>query len=379
MRQTLSDAGIDPAKAIEKARFQLMLHPETAFFSYLLSNLRTELSTGIPTAATNGLRIMFNPDWISDLTQEELTGLVLHETEHVAYGHVGMPQAHGLDPRKFNIAADHLINVDALDRGFQLPADGHWDFKYRGWSVFQIYNDLQDPPSQGNGWDIDLELAETKEEQAEIQEAVEEVVLRAAIQARMAGEAGSIPKDIQIALDEQLNPQLPWSILLQDELTALAKTDYTYRKPSRKYLPDLYVPTQYSDTLGKVAVVLDVSGSINHEWVKQFLAEIKYLWDTMKPEGLQLLSFNTRIILNKEYNHGDEFEAPAVCGGGGTYFHPIVPVVSALDPTVLIVFTDGEFEMPSLRPITCPIFWIKFGNHPFNPPAGKVINFQEKQ
>lgn len=41
--------------------------------------------------------------------------------------------------RKWNVAADHVINLLLLERGFKMPKDGLADQQYKGLSTEEVY------------------------------------------------------------------------------------------------------------------------------------------------------------------------------------------------------------------------------------------------
>ena len=76
---------MDLMKRLSKAKTSLILeHP---FIGSVALNMPMELSDSIPTAATNGKRVLYNPDFIEPLTDEELEFLVAHECMHPMLEH----------------------------------------------------------------------------------------------------------------------------------------------------------------------------------------------------------------------------------------------------------------------------------------------------
>jgi predicted metal-dependent peptidase len=118
-----------------KARVELLL--TSTFYGVLLGQTTPVISEKIPTAATDGKRHYWNPDFLTTLTQDELLGVQAHESEHDARRH-HTRRGHR-DPVEWNIACDYAINPDVLDQGFKLPKDALVDFKYRGMSAEDIF------------------------------------------------------------------------------------------------------------------------------------------------------------------------------------------------------------------------------------------------
>ena len=72
------------AQKLTRARVQLLL--AQPFFGTL--SLRLKLVPGdLPTMATDGARIVYNPAFVGELRPAELEGTLAHEVMHCALGH----------------------------------------------------------------------------------------------------------------------------------------------------------------------------------------------------------------------------------------------------------------------------------------------------
>src|SRR4051812_48899733 len=111
---------------IDRARWWAIT--EQPFYGSLLMNLGDVITSRIPTAATNGKEIMWNPDFVDTMTDEELRFILLHETLHCAHQHLWrLP----IDERG-NIAGDHEINLTLQDvPEIKMPEGGLCDEQYR--------------------------------------------------------------------------------------------------------------------------------------------------------------------------------------------------------------------------------------------------------
>ena len=100
-------------RRIAKAKTALILeHP---FFGNLAMNMPFEISKDVPTAATNGDRVLFNPDFCKPLSDEELLFLVAHEVCHPMFEHIFRRGER--DKFKWNYAGDAVINPMLEDEG----------------------------------------------------------------------------------------------------------------------------------------------------------------------------------------------------------------------------------------------------------------------
>lgn len=107
---------IDKAKAplytarIIKARMNLLT--DHGFYGMLLMHLRIKLDESLSTAATDGIFLYFNPDFLDGLTDSELRFVMLHEVMHVVFDHVS--RGRNFDHELYNIAADIVVNSNIL-------------------------------------------------------------------------------------------------------------------------------------------------------------------------------------------------------------------------------------------------------------------------
>ena len=119
-------------------------------------------------------------------------------------------------------------------------------------------------------------------------------------------------------------------------------------------------------------IVLDTSGSINKELLRNFLRECKNIIQT---SNVKVGCFDTRFYGFTEVKdvHGiDELEFP---GGGNTNFNVAVEAFSKRVENK-IIFTDGDAPNP-IMPLD--VIWIVFGPKRINPPGGKVIYIDKEQ
>ena len=91
------------------------------------------------TMATDGKRIIYCSDFVLDVEEAELRGVLIHEALHVVYEH---PLRRGKrHPKVWNIACDYAINGFLFyDLGMELPEGGLWSREYRGMSAEAIYS-----------------------------------------------------------------------------------------------------------------------------------------------------------------------------------------------------------------------------------------------
>ena len=107
------------------------------FYGVLVSHVEPVISRRFPTAATDGKRHYWNPEFVMRLSQNELLGVQAHECEHDARHH-GTRRG-SREPVEWNVSADYSINQDLIAEGFTLPKDALIDPRYAGMASEDIY------------------------------------------------------------------------------------------------------------------------------------------------------------------------------------------------------------------------------------------------
>lgn len=368
-------------RKLKWAKITLMEKPNTTFFSVLLANLILALDENLPTAATNGKWIKLNPNFVEKQSQGKLLGLLLHEVLHVALEHVTRCLEHNLDHKLLNMAGDYYINLFLVNKGFEIPEGGLLDKKYQGMSTMQIYDDLlaNPPPApqqEAFQMDISTDVPEGKTAD-DLSQEILDIVLKAATQAQMADDYGSVPADIQRKIEEITNPKLPWNVILMNFMSEYMKDDFSMRRPNRRYMPDYYLPTLYSEAMGEMVSGTDVSISMTDEQLKNWHGELRAIWNMLQPKKLKSMSFDTRVHENETYHIGDYIPEFVMKGGGGTNVGPLIQYLRENSPELCLIFTDGHFSTPDMSGLKTNIFWIITGNKNFRAPqgVGRVIYY----
>lgn len=362
-------------KALDKAKIALMSKSDTVFFTTLCFSMVHEITEEVDTAATNGECIKYNPSFLMSLTDEERVFLMVHEAMHVALLH--LIRRGDRDPEKWNMAADYVINLMLVDRGFKMPKDGLLDRLFAGMDTVQVYDLLPNNPPFGCPMlDIQAPGEQSPEEVQQAEQRIQDIVVRAALQSKMAGDKpGTIPGDIQIYLDKLLNPILPWDKLLRRFMMDLAKTDYSWRKPNRRYMPEYHLPTLYGEKLGHIAIAVDTSGSVSDKDFHRFVSEINGVLKKLKPSQISLIQFDTMIKSIDVVKTERQLGQVNFHGRGGTRINQVIEWAAKEKPLVLVVFSDGEFHHYHTNP-KCPVLWMIHGNKKFTAPYGKVIHYE---
>jgi len=357
--------------ALNKAKIALMSRPDSTFFTTVCFSLKHVWDDHIPTACTNGLEIRFNPAFFMSLSREEQVFLLIHESMHVALLH--MARLNIRDHSKWNIAADHVINLMLITRGFKMPAMGLADPQYADMSTDQVYDLLPDDAKLPEGLK-DLVSPDTSAEVFE--QSIQDILIRASVQAKMNGDsAGSIPGQIEIYLDKLLKPRLPWNRILQKYLNSTAKNDYSFRKANRRYFPTHHLPSLHSENLQDIVIAVDTSGSVSTEDFTVFVTEVDSILRMMKPAKITLIQFDAAIKSINEVRSVKELSKIIFTGRGGTDITEVMDWTKAHKPQLLLLFSDGYFQIKEAHKTKVPMLWLIHNTPKFSAPFGKVIHY----
>jgi predicted metal-dependent peptidase len=376
---------------IGKAKIKLLLDPSQTFLASLVLSLNTKIDNDIPTACTNGLEIRFNEEFVSKLSGPELRFLIAHETWHVAFLH--MTRRGNRDPQKWNHAADYVINHMLVKAGFTMIEGGLYDDKYAGMSSEEVYDLLPEPDSlPNNPLDGDFEDAEGNSSkgknkggqgpdgksptQGEIEDKVQDAIIKAATQAKMANQAGSIPGHIARMVDDILNPKLPWQVILTNYMSAKTKAEKSWSRRNKRFR-STYLPSRLSESMGNVNIYVDASGSVSQDEFQAYISEMHDIRDSLKPELMKVISFDTQLKDEFIMERGEEIEV-SFQGGGGTWIEPVITHAEQEETDVTIIFTDGYFGDVDYSNVPNDIIWVIVNNPSWTCPVGTVIHMEHK-
>jgi predicted metal-dependent peptidase len=359
----------DSVKVISASLLRLRM--KSPFFGTLAMFVRFLPSSTIPTAATDGRDIFFNPDFLQSLPINQQDGLLLHELLHAALLH---PSRVGTrEPKLWNIAADIVVNGTILrERGFELPPGALRDEKLEHLSVEEVYellqqqgvnnfqlghldllplvNDASNEAQMGlnaHPWGRNL----TDELKSHWRQALQQAaVIAAASQSGKMG--GGIDRELTAAIGSQLNwRSYLWQYLVQ--------TPTDFQGFDRRFVGrGLYLESLAGESV-RVYVAVDISRSVGVAEFQLLMDEVKgilgayphidchlYYADT-ELDGPHILGANSVLMMPQ--------------GAGGTSFVPFFDRVreswDGQTPALCIYLTDGYGEFPDPPPLF-PTLWV---------------------
>jgi predicted metal-dependent peptidase len=406
---------------IERARWWALSNPAAVFYGSLATHLVDVLDESVPTAATDGKRILWNPAFLESLTDEEVRFVLLHEALHCVYGHfwrlpltddgnragdyainrilagipgISMPKGGLLDPRFDGLAEEEILA--ALGRtpqpqpgnGKPSPQPGKGAGKPQpgagqpgngkpqpGKGAGKPQPGASDPG--GCGGFIAPDTTPNPNGQT-LREKWEGAVLQGEFLAKSLGQ-GNLPADLARIVQRVRAVEVNWRQELADWTRSIVADRADWSRSSRRHAtaPCIY-PRRKRDQLGTIVVVRDTSGSIDKALCDEFSAQVTQFSADLRCKVV-VLDCDTRIHAEYHLEPGDECPLDAR-GGGGTDFEPAFDRVAQLldeGETIagLVYLTDLDGKFPA-DPEEYPVLWAAY-NTTGAAPFGRTIHVKK--
>ena len=384
----------------------LIKHP---FFGTLATRLKLVEAEWLPTAAVDGKHFYYNADFFRTLTAEEIDFVVAHEVFHCVYDHCGeggrlMDFAEDKrDPKLWNIAADYKVNQACVEaRIGSMPKGALYDRKYYKMYTEEIYADLLEQKEQGkdfsNTQTLDEHMFGDQEGQGsgkdgendpsgrkapikiskEEAKAIKDQMKQAVLQAAQSAGSGNLPGDIKRMIKDMTEPKMDWREHLNLSMQSALKSDFTWMRQSRKSRSlGIYLPGMDNEYQVEAAIGIDVSGSISHDMIRDFLSEIYGIMQQFQDFRLRIWTFDTQVYPEsfKEFTpmNAEEIKEYEIIGCGGTDFECNWAFMEENDitPDKFIMFTDGYPFGSWGNPNYCDTLFVIHGTDQVVPPFGE--------
>jgi predicted metal-dependent peptidase len=396
---------------ITKARARLLVR--APFLGSIALGLQWVEAAEIGTMATDGRAIWFNAGWCERQGVAKIMGVIAHEVLHVVNKH--HLRRGGRQPRLWNIAADLLINRLLVEDGYDLPADLLFDRERRfaGLPTETIYARLLEEqeqrrqpgqpvedgaPGPGDASDAASPQAGTGEcyesggiaparhwgevrdlatpsgaplAPSERRRAGSDLDLRirqAAAAAKRAGKlGGTLEEMIAVATDHT-----DWRDRFRSAFDGTLRGEASWSRPNRRFIQHgLYLPGWRRTGPGRLAFVLDTSGSISARELSVYTAAVLGILEETAPEEIALIQCDAEIRHVEYLKPGDGFSEIDVHGRGGTRFQPAFDWVAAsgFAPSAVVYATD-LFCSDVPKDPGLPVIWL-------TPTRGAAMPFGE--
>lgn len=403
-------------------------------FGRITSNVDFIEDKNVETAETDGKNIYYNPDFLKSLDSvEKQVFLLAHEVCHIAFDHIKRQK--DKNNEIWNIAADAVINQQLIDNGLEM-IEGGIDIKeainYDSETMYEKLlseNENKEKTKQSSSgntsteskgktghashgmWSKTLEKEPTqkeekqkskkslfdklfnrngKEEKSELEKAqeefeklgemkvfeenanekrkkLEEMKRETAKKSMNPGLSsnGAIRKIKDIGVSKNI---IDWRYVLREAINY--SVDWSYNNAEIE--DGVMIPNLEEVPISETEILLDTSGSISENLLKNFLRETKNILGVSK---VRVGCFDTNFYGFQEIRSLEDIDDMVFQGGGGTNFQVAVNAFSNRVENK-IIFTDGKATMPTN---VVNAIWIVFGGNTINPPGGRVIYINDEQ
>jgi predicted metal-dependent peptidase len=413
---------------ITKARARLLVR--APFIGSIALGLEWVNAPTIGTMATDGHHAWFNLYWCEELGIEKTMGVIAHEVLHVVNKH--HLRRGERDPKLWNTAGDLLINRLLMEDDYILPADGVFDLerRYAGLATETIYARLLEArdtqqsgtpqshtrgnqgdgtsaaqsngssndslaPQKGQsdyvgngGVDTDDQLAAARHwgevrdlraangqalSPAQQHQAAHELDVRirqAAAAAKRAGKFSAVLQEIiEVATD-----QTDWHDRFRISFDGLLRCEVNRTRPNRRFIQHgLYLPGWRRIGPGRIAFVLDTSGSISERELSVYTAGVLGILEETTPDEIALIQCDAKVQHVDYLQPGDTFGRVEVYGRGGTRFQPAFDWIaeSDLEFAAIVYATDLDSIDEPTDP-GLPVIWLT-PQHDRTMPFGEIV------
>jgi predicted metal-dependent peptidase len=360
-------------KRLSKAKTSLILgHP---FIGTIAMNMPMRLDDTIDTACTNGKEVRYNPKFLDELSDDQVTFLVAHECFHPMLDH--LYRMKGRQATRWNMAADYVINQLLVDErigkfieGGCLNKDLYTNGKGTSEGIYELLPEQDGDGGDNGGIGNDMEQpAGSEADQAREQAEWKVKVAQAAQAAKMMGK---LSPNLQRLVDETLTAKVAWQDVLRRFMQRAKTNVRSWARPNRRFLSQgLYLPSVSGEVLGEIVVAIDCSGSIRRRELNEFAAEVKALHEDGRPVALHTVYFDSEV------SHHDTFQPDDTVtvephGGGGTAFSPVIKHIEeqGIKPVACVFLTDLYCSDFGPAP-AYPVLWVSNGAD--HAPWGEVV------
>ena len=363
-------------EAMERARTIMVMgqKPDHVFFATLVCKLKYAHAWNLPTAATDGEFMYYNPDFMLSLSKEDVRFVHAHEVMHCVMGHPQMAcRLKHLDHDKLNVAMDLVINWVLSEAKYNVPKialmPGVGQFKDipPNLTTLETYRLLKDKHMKGmdgkgndpGGFGGVLAPAEDKGSDAGLNAMDQDWKINTAQAANAGKLRGNLSANISRMVNELLSPKVNWREVTREFVSKATKQDYSWSPPNKRFIGiGMYLPRLSGERLAGLIVANDTSGSMDMGPRSACAAEIQGICEQLQC-GVTILHHDSEVCSVQLWEPADGKLKLDPRGGGGTSH---VPVFQWIEKNVteeisgLICLTDMYSAFPSEAP-EYPVLW----------------------
>lgn len=393
---------------------KLAFKQETLWFLDILYKLEVKfVDSGVPTAGVcmkDFRHIMaINKNFIKNLTDDEYTGLILHEILHLALFHNSRIHE-DYNQQLWNAACDLEINSIIDTYKIKLPKGALFpkQFELGNRLSSEMYykelakNNNQNQQGSGNGQGNSQDNSYSQDQQsqgndkndnqykplddhsgwaknqaeAEMQQKMTEEIINDAVN----NNKDTISKDLKDKIDKARkvdseeqscmskkkrgngssgcvrhiisngDGKIQWNYLLNKLIRRTLSKSFlpSFKRTNRRY-GELVKGHIKNHEIDNIIIAVDTSGSIDERLHQRFMEEIKLIQRMFKIK-IRYIQCDSRIQSNFEFTRSTNIDNIEIKGGGGTDFIPVFDLIEKkhYNPNAILYFTDGQGYYPKI-------------------------------
>ena len=349
---------------LTKAKSQLTT--KYPYFGMLASKLKHEENDKVKTYASNGVRFLYNNEFIQNCTKEELFFILTNCVMH----HILSHQQRKLKRIGYlwQLATDYAINNLLFKNGLKIPEGVNFDKKFKDMYAEEIYDVLKKEliesgidsfdeeniqnHNEKKSKDLTKSFRQVKNIKENLEEKDEEQWEYSATLAKeVAMRKSLMPLGFERLAKKVVAQNIDWKFELYNAINRHMRNNYAFMPPNKKHLyRGFALPSLTSDTLSLI-VAIDTSGSIQQDILGAFIEEFKSIMQNFPSVNIELLIADAKVHAHYSFKGADEINF-ALKGGGGTDYRPVFDYIDANFPmaSMLLYFTDGDGIFPRIPP-----------------------------
>tara|TARA_Y100001938_G_scaffold110403_1_gene150922 strand:- start:7 stop:1131 length:1125 start_codon:yes stop_codon:yes gene_type:complete len=336
------------------------------FYGSVCLGVKVKPDASVSTMCTDGKSILWSPDFVDTIDQEQTVGTIAHEVLHIILKH---PLRRGnRDLLLWNIATDFAINQILVDAGFKLPEGVLIDPQYKGLTAEAIYDRLPEDAKEQYGNAVIGEVKDAKKDdgsdmsQAEVKQMEADIDAKIMMAATGAKAVGKMPAFVKDLIEEMERSQVDWRNVMRRFVGGDQPDDYSFRRLHKKmyHMNGMISPTIEKIGAGDVVIGIDTSLSVCKRELSFFLGEINAISEDLKPRSITVITCDARVQTVKRYEQGEEIQMIEIGGRGGTEVKPVFDYIEKHQLPVdnMVYLSDMEiFDYPE-NPPHYPTLWV---------------------
>lgn len=404
---------------------------EEPFYAALSRHIEKYPSNAIPTAGvcinpdSGTFELLYNPDFLEKLSDEEIMIVLKHEFMHLILEHVTGRMPDKSQMRMWNHATDLAINSEIFPKECKDSIKNLWDMCLlpgkapypdfqRGESADFYFDKIkemveeqqkngngqgqgegegqggggkgepQDGEGNGSGfdshegWGEDGKNPIPQEVRELAKERLRQAMNEAANEANRSGSWGTISQSMRKDIIKRLSSKVDWKKVLRYFIKTSQKADKqnSVRKINRRF-PYIHAGRKTNRT-AKIAISIDQSGSVSDAMLMTFFAELDNLAELAE---FTVIPFDDGVAEDKIYvwKKGQKKKAERVLCGGTNFDSP-TKYVNEKNFDGHIILTD--MCAPKPIPSKCQRMWMtdeENARNPYFKTNERVISVEVKQ